>query len=173
MSLRDDCKTYVRWLTVSTLLLAIGTILHLVSPSIAGITPGWMIATYVAAILLLKPSYRKCAGICLVAALLEVFTSKSAFPYGDFPAELAGGYVAAFIVHVLPELKIKKFDLKPYFFTVLVKNEEYICEAGLFPTKTIDKLGNILFFFNESIRLNKFSFNSFATFLPSSIIFTS
>ena len=40
-----------RWLTVSTLLLAIGTILHLVSPSIAGITPGWMIATYVAAIL--------------------------------------------------------------------------------------------------------------------------
>lgn len=118
-----------RWLTVSTLLLAIGTILHLVSPSIAGITPGWMIATYVAAILLLKPSYRKCAGICLVAALLEVFTSKSAFPYGDFPAELAGGYVAAFIVHVLPELKIKKFDLKPAlagFFATVVSGGVFV-----------------------------------------------
>lgn len=118
-----------RWLTVSTLLLAIGTILHLVSPSIAGITPGWMIATYVVAILLLKPSYRKCAGICLVAALLEVFTSKSAFPYGDFLAELAGGYVAGFFVHALPELKIKKFDLKPSlagFFATIVSGAVFV-----------------------------------------------
>jgi len=36
-----------RWLTISTLMLAIGMLLHLVSPSVAGFTPNWMIATYV------------------------------------------------------------------------------------------------------------------------------
>lgn len=35
-----------RWVTVSTLMLALGTILHLVSPSFAGITPNWMISAY-------------------------------------------------------------------------------------------------------------------------------
>lgn len=39
-----------RWLTISTLMLAIGMLLHLVSPSVAGFTPNWMIATYVAII---------------------------------------------------------------------------------------------------------------------------
>ena len=33
-----------RWVTVSTLMLALGTILHLVSPSVAGVTPNWTIA---------------------------------------------------------------------------------------------------------------------------------
>ena len=33
-----------RWITISTLMLAIGTLLHLVSPSLAGFTPNWMIA---------------------------------------------------------------------------------------------------------------------------------
>ena len=69
-----------RWLTISTLMLAIGMLLHLVSPSVAGFTPNWMIATYVVAILLTKPDYKKCLGICMVADMMEVFTSKSAFP---------------------------------------------------------------------------------------------
>lgn len=78
-----------RWLTISTLMLAIGMLLHLVSPSVAGFTPNWMIACYVVAILLTKPSYKQCLGICMVAALMEVFTSKSAFPYGDFASEFS------------------------------------------------------------------------------------
>ena len=82
-----------RWLTISTLMLAIGMLLHLVSPSVAGFTPNWMIATYVVAILLTKPTYKQCLGICMVAALMEVFTSKSAFPYGDFASEFFGAYV--------------------------------------------------------------------------------
>ena len=45
-----------RWVTVSTLMLALGTILHLVSPSVAGVTPNWTIATYCVAILLTRPS---------------------------------------------------------------------------------------------------------------------
>lgn len=103
-----------RWITVSTLMLAIGMILHLVSPSVAGFTPNWMIATYCVAILLTKPTYRQCLGICMVAALMEVFTSKSAFPYGDFASEFAGAYVAGFFAHSVPPLKIGKFSLRPF-----------------------------------------------------------
>ena len=103
----------LRWLTISTLMLAIGMILHLVSPSVAGFTPNWMIATYVVAILLTKPSYRQCVGICMVAALMEVFTSKSAFPYGNFFSEFFASFVVAFFAHSVPALKIGKFDVKP------------------------------------------------------------
>ena len=98
-----------RWLTISTLMLAIGMLLHLVSPSVAGFTPNWMIATYVVAILLTKPSYRQCLGICMVAALMEVFTSKSAFPYGDFASEFAGAYVAGFLPIPFRHLKSADF----------------------------------------------------------------
>ena len=112
-----------RWLTISTLMLAIGMLLHLVSPSVAGFTPNWMIATYVVAILLTKPTYKQCLGICMVAALMEVFTSKSAFPYGDFFSEFAGAFVAGFFAHSVPPIKIGKFSLRPMlagFITTLV-----------------------------------------------------
>ena len=102
-----------RWLTISTLMLAIGMLLHLGSPSVAGFTPNWMIACYVVAILLTKPSYKQCLGICMVAALMEVFTSKSAFPYGDFASEFFGAYVAGFFAHSVPPIKIGKFSLRP------------------------------------------------------------
>lgn len=118
-----------RWLTVSTLMLAIGMILHLVSPSIAGFTPNWMIATYCVAILLTKPSYRQCLGICMVAALMEVFTSKSAFPYGDFASEFAGAFVAGFFAHSVPPLKFGKFSVRPMlcgFITTLVSGSVFV-----------------------------------------------
>ena len=118
-----------RWLTVSTLMLAIGMILHLVSPSIAGFTPNWMIATYCVAILLTKPSYRQCLGICMVAALMEVFTSKSAFPYGDFASEFAGAYVAGFFAHSVPPIRIGKFSLRPMlagFVTTMVSGTVFV-----------------------------------------------
>ena len=86
-----------RWITVSTLLLAIGTILHLVSPSVAGVTPNWTIATYCVAICLTKPSYRQALGIGLVAALINVLTSKSGFPYGNLVSEPLGALTCAFI----------------------------------------------------------------------------
>ncbi len=112
-----------RWLTISTLMLAIGMLLHLVSPSVAGFTPNWMIATYVVAILLTKPTYKQCVGICMVAALMEVFTSKSAFPYGNFFSEFASSFVAGFFAHSVPPIKIGKFSLRPMlagFVTTLV-----------------------------------------------------
>ena len=69
-----------RWVTVSTLMLALGTILHLVSPSFAGVTPNWMISAYCVAILLTNLVYPKHWALGLVAALIEVLTSKSGFP---------------------------------------------------------------------------------------------
>ena len=118
-----------RWLTISTLMLAIGMLLHLVSPSVAGFTPNWMIATYVVAILLTKPDYKKCLGICMVAALMEVFTSKSAFPYGDFASEFFGAYVAGFFAHSVPPIRIGKFSLRPAlagFVTTLVSGFVFV-----------------------------------------------
>lgn len=118
-----------RWLTVSTLMLAIGMLLHLVSPSFAGFTPNWMIATYCVAILLTKPSYRQCLGICMVAALMEVFTSKSAFPYGDFASEFAGAFVAGFFAHRVPPIRIGKFSIRPMlcgFVTTMVSGTIFV-----------------------------------------------
>ena len=102
-----------RWLTISTMMLAIGMLLHLVSPSVFGFTPNWMIATYCVAILLTKPSYRQCIGICMVAALMEVFTSKAAFPYGNFFSEFGGALVAGFFVHSVPPIRVGRFSLRP------------------------------------------------------------
>ncbi len=118
-----------RWLTVATLMLAIGMILHLVSPSIAGFTPNWMIATYCVAILLTKPTFRQCLGICMVAALMEVFTSKSAFPYGDFASEFAGAYVAGFFAHKVPPIHIGRFSVRPMlcgFVTTMVSGTIFV-----------------------------------------------
>lgn len=128
----DDVSTLVfvkarggkfRWLTISTLMLAIGMLLHLVSPSVFGFTPNWMIATYCVAILLTKPSYRQCIGICMVAALMEVFTSKAAFPYGNFFSEFGGALVAGFFAHSVPPIRVGRFSLRPIltgFVTTLV-----------------------------------------------------
>lgn len=95
-----------RWVTVSTLMLALGTILHLVSPSVAGITPNWMIATYCVAIHLTRPNFRQSLGIGLVAALINLMTSKSAFPYANLLSEPAGALTCAFIVHMFSKVKI-------------------------------------------------------------------
>ncbi len=100
-----------RWLTVATLLLAIGTILHMVSPSFAGFTPNWMIATYCVAILLTRPTYGQCLGIGLVAAMIEVFTSKSGFPYGNLISEPIGALTVALFAHYVPMRR--SFSLVP------------------------------------------------------------
>lgn len=102
-----------RWITISTLLLAMGAILHLVSPSIAGFSPNWTIAMYCVAIHLTKASYSQAFGIGMVAALINVMTSKSGFPYGNLISEPVGALVCAAVVHGLGEMKIKNFDLKP------------------------------------------------------------
>lgn len=102
-----------RWITITTLMLAIGTILHLVSPSVGGVTPNWTIATYCVAICLTKPSYKQALGIGLVAALVNVLTSKSGFPYGNLISEPLGALTCTFIVKNLAFVRIKGHSCLP------------------------------------------------------------
>jgi len=102
-----------RWVTITTLLLAIGAILHLVSPSIGGVTPNWTIAMYCIAINLTKPTIKQSFGIGLVAAAINIPTSKSAFPYGNLLSEPIGAVVCALIVALSYKMVVGKFNLKP------------------------------------------------------------
>lgn len=102
-----------RWITITTLMLAIGTILHLVSPSVGGITPNWTIATYCVAICLTKPTYKQALGIGLVAALVNVLTSKSGFPYGNLISEPLGALTCTCIVKNLAGIRIKGHSCLP------------------------------------------------------------
>ncbi|MDF2634912.1 MAG: hypothetical protein K0R78_1786 [Pelosinus sp.] len=102
-----------RWVTITTLLLAIGAILHLVSPSIGGITPNWTIAMYCIAINLTKPTIKQSFGIGLVAAAINIPTSKSAFPYGNLASEPIGAVVCAIIVCLSYNMNLGKLNIKP------------------------------------------------------------
>ena len=102
-----------RWLTISTLMLAIGMLLHLVSPSVAGFTPNWMIAMYCIAIILIRPSLGRAAGIGVVAGALEIPFSKSAFPYGNLLAEPVGAVVCALIAHSAFKMTAGSFNFRP------------------------------------------------------------
>lgn len=122
-----------RWVTVSTLMLALGTILHLVSPSFAGITPNWMIAAYCVAILLTKPSISQTLGIGLVAALIEVLTSKSGFPYGNLISEPAGALMVTLIARTMATMKLSKigsFEITPIVTAFL----STVVSGGIFIT---------------------------------------
>lgn len=84
-----------RWVSVTALFLAIGMILRMVSPSVAGISPNWLISMYCIAILIFRPSLGRAAGIGLVAGALCVATSKAIFPYANFGSELLGALACA------------------------------------------------------------------------------
>lgn len=84
-----------RWVAVTALFLAIGMILRMVSPSVAGISPNWLISMYCIAILVFRPSLSRAAGIGLVAGALCVATSKAIFPYANFGSELLGALACA------------------------------------------------------------------------------
>ena len=49
----------LRWITITTLLLAIGVILRMVSPNIGGISLNWNIVMYCLAILLCRPTIKQ------------------------------------------------------------------------------------------------------------------
>lgn len=119
-----------RWITISTLLLALGTILHLVSPSIAGATPNWTISMYSVAILLVRPTYKQALGIGFVAAILGMLTSKSAFPYANLISEPLGALTCAVITLAIGNLKIGRFDLKPIIIGFIAT----LCSGGAFVT---------------------------------------
>ena len=81
---RQEQGGQFRWITVTVLLVAVGEILHLISPSVAGITPSWPIAAYCAAIMLTRPTYRQTLGIGLAVALWEFLLLSLPFLMGTW-----------------------------------------------------------------------------------------
>lgn len=102
-----------RWAAVSAMLLAIGAILRLVSPSIAGVSPNWIIAMYCLAIVLFRPSVGRAMSIGVVAGALCLATSKSVFPYGNLISEPLGALVCALVVSLPFNMRIGRIDLRP------------------------------------------------------------
>jgi len=103
----------VKGVAIIAILLAIGIILRLITPSLFGITPNWTIAMYCIAIGLIRPTLGQAAGIGLVAGALNLPTSKSMFPYGSLVSEPVGAFICALFVHMQTEFMIGKFSLKP------------------------------------------------------------
>ena len=108
-----------RWVTVTTLLLAIGAILKIVTPSVGGITPNWMIAMFCIAINLTRPTLGQSVGIGLVAGAVEIPISKSAFPYGNLISEPVGAVVCALIAHSTMKMALGGYNLRPAISTFL------------------------------------------------------
>jgi energy-coupling factor transport system ATP-binding protein len=108
-----------RGVAVTALLLAIGVILRLVSPSMAGITPNWLIAMYCLAILIVRPGLKQSAGIGLVAGVVCMVTSKAIFPYANLLSEPAGAVACALVVGLTDRLKLFGLTLQPAVSTFI------------------------------------------------------
>lgn len=106
-------ESQYRWVAVTSLLLAIGVILHTISPNIGGVTPNWTIAMYTIAINLTNPSMSQCLGIGFVAGAVNVPSSKSAFPYGNIASEIVGAIVCALLVKMFIQIKLGNSKFKP------------------------------------------------------------
>jgi hypothetical protein len=102
-----------RWMAVTALLLAIGAILHFVVPSVGGISPNFMISMYVIAINLTRPTLLESAGIGLVAGIINIPTSKSAFPFANIPSEFAGALCCAVVIHLFAGMHLSRFKMLP------------------------------------------------------------
>ena len=60
-----------RWVAITAMLLAIGIILHTVSPNVGGVTPNWTIAMYSIVINLTRPKLSQAIGIGFIAGLFR------------------------------------------------------------------------------------------------------
>lgn len=87
----------LRWMTVTTLLLAVGVILRMVSPSIGGVSLNWNIVMYALAILLCRPTPKQGMGIGVVSGMVAMLTSKAALPYANLVSDPLAGFVCAWL----------------------------------------------------------------------------
>ena len=109
-----------RWVALTALFLAIGTILRLVSPSAAGvISPNWTIAMYCLVMILIRPTFGQALGIGLVAGAIAVASSKAAVPFGNLVSEPIGALVCALLVRTNLPIKWGKVNLQPAVFSLL------------------------------------------------------
>ena len=90
-----------RWVAITAMLLAIGIILHTVSPNVGGVTPNWTIAMYSIVINLTNPSLPQALGIGFISGMTLVPSSKSAFPLGNLASEVCGAIVCCLLVKAM------------------------------------------------------------------------
>ena len=108
-----------RWVAISALLLAIGSIMRLVSPSFAGISINWVITMYCITILIIHPSVPKAVAIGLVAGAINTITSKSPLPHLNFLSEPIGALVCVLLMALPFALKIGPVSFRPAVITFL------------------------------------------------------
>ena len=108
-----------RWVAITALLLAIGVILHTISPNVGGVTPNWTIAMYSITIGLTKPNLTRALGIGFIAGLTLVPSSKSAFPLGNVASEICGALTACLLVKAFLLAGLDKFKFKPFIIGTL------------------------------------------------------
>ncbi|HWR55962.1 MAG TPA: tryptophan transporter [Negativicutes bacterium] len=104
---------------VAAVLIAIGAVLRMFSPQIAGITPNFVIAMYCLSILLIRPKLGGALGIGLVAGAVAMMFSKSPIPYLNLITEPVGAIVCALVVRYLPEIALRGYSFKPIFCAIL------------------------------------------------------
>ncbi|MEW6624229.1 MAG: tryptophan transporter [Bacillota bacterium] len=112
-------QTKTRQIAIVAVLIAIGAVLRIVSPSIAGITPNWVIAMYCLAIILARPNLVGALGIGFAAGAICMVTSKSPVPYINLISEPVGAVAALALVLAIPRLSIKNYLLNPFIITFL------------------------------------------------------
>ena len=106
-------------LALVAVLIAIGAVLRMFTPPIAGITPNFVIAMYCLSILLVRPNAGGALGIGLVGGAVAMIFSKSPIPYLNLIAEPAGALACALIVRYLPALALGSYSFKPTLATII------------------------------------------------------
>lgn len=108
-----------REIAVVAVLIAIGAVLRMFTPNVAGITPNFVIAMYCLAILLIRPGIGGALGIGIVGGAVCMLFSKSPIPYLNLITEPAGALACAFLTRYMPELSVKNYAFKPGVATVV------------------------------------------------------
>ncbi len=124
-------NTNTRQIAIVAVLIAIGAVLRIVSPSIAGITPNWVIAMYCLAIILVRPNIFAALGIGFAAGAISMVTSKSPVPYLNLISEPVGAVVALMFLLLIPKLSIKGYSLKPFIIAFMATIASGITYLGL------------------------------------------
>ncbi|WP_196591091.1 tryptophan transporter [Pectinatus frisingensis] len=123
----------LRWITITTLLLAIGVILRIISPNLGGISLNWNIVMYATAILLCRPSPRQGLGIGIVSGIIATMTSKAALPYANLISDPVAAFICALLVRwCVFDIKLGRLQIEPLviiFITTFIS-------GGIFVTLT-------------------------------------
>lgn len=103
---------------VVAVLLAVGAVLRMFTPPVAGITPNFIIGMYCLAILLLRPKLAGIVGIGLVSAAVCMFTTKSVIPFLNFVSEPVGALVVGVLAFIKLEFGVLKY-IRPFVLTFI------------------------------------------------------